>query len=339
MDGSPTEGDRVEGGVPSRQTVNAVGGRLRARDVRVGCHLWTLDDARTVRTTVTGVTSVKVSEVLDVVTDHVTFTVAPDQLLGTPDGWVHARDAEGTVLSWTQARKLNRVRLTMTPGYSLGYFVGATCADGTVGRNYVSLVVNDEDFAVRYAGHLTAATGLTARPEAVTRPSGYLGREVPGFRVRVVSSYLADLMRQYVGGDAHHLRQGFPRVVLRDRETFDGFLDGYGDGDGCRVKTWQARALISANVPFLAELARIIGARFTPRTDKKASRLFVADSWPSRGTFRAEQHPIELRESGWTQVLQVRRRITRDKPYTLYGFRLDPRPGFLINGHLARQPW
>ncbi|MGW5048723.1 hypothetical protein [Streptomyces griseoluteus] len=329
----------MEGGLPSRQTVNAVGGRPRARDVRVGCRLWTLDGDRTVRTTVTGVTTAQAREVLDVRTEHVTFTVAPDQLLGTPDGWVHARDAQDTVLAWTPARKLNRIRLSIAPGYALGYFVGATCADGTVGGNYISLVVNDKEFALRYARYLTSATGLAARLEAVTRPSGYLGREVPGFRVRVVSSYLADLMRQYVGGDAHHLRQAFPRVVLRDRETFDGFLDGYRDGDGCQVNTWPARALISANVPFLAELARIVGARFTPRTDGKASRLFVADSWPSRGTFRAERHPLQLRESSWTQVHQLRSRVTTGKPYTLYGFRLDPRPGFLINGHLARQPW
>ncbi|MFC7940120.1 hypothetical protein ACFU2J_28410 [Streptomyces sp. NPDC057387] len=167
--------------------MNAVEGRLRARDVRVGCRLWMLDGERTVPTTVTAVDTTRAREVVDVVTDRVSFTVAPDQMLGTPD----------------------------KPGYELGHLIGADCADGTVGRNYVSLVVNDESFAERYAACLTAATGLPARLEAVSRPSGYLQRDVPGFRVRVVSSYLADLLRQYVGGDAHHMRQGFPRVVLR----------------------------------------------------------------------------------------------------------------------------
>jgi hypothetical protein len=71
-------------------------------------------------------------------------------------------------------------------------------------------------------------------------------------------------MRQYVGGDAHHLRQRFPRVVLRDIDTFCGFLDGYADGDGFRHKRWAGRTVGSANVPFLAELATVIGARFTP---------------------------------------------------------------------------
>lgn len=326
-------------GLPSNQTVNGVGGRLRARDVKVGCQLWTLDGDRTVRTSVMAVATVKVREVVDIVTDRVTFTVAPDQMLGTPDGWVHARDAEGTVLAWTHARKLRRERLTIKPGYEFGYMIGASCSDGTLGKNYVSLVVNDEEFASRYAACLTAATGLPARLEAVTRPSGYLQREVPGFRVRVVSSYLADAMRQFVGGDAHHMRQGFPRVVLRDRETFDGFLDGYRDGDGFQIKTWPARALISANVPFLVELAQIVGARFTPCTNGKASKLIVADSWPSRGTFKPERHPLQLRESTWAQVHEVRQRNAKDKPFTLYSYHLDPHPGFLVNGHLARQPW
>jgi GTP cyclohydrolase I len=298
-----------------------------------------LDGERTVPTTVKEVTTLRVREVVDVVTDHVTFTVAPDQLLGTPDGWVHARDAEGTVLAWTPARKLCRERLTIKSGYEFGYFLGATCSDGTVGKNYVSLVVNDEGFASRYAACLTATTGLPARPQAVTRPSGYLQRQVPGFRVRVVSSYLADLLRQYVGGDAHHMRQRFPRVVLRDTVTLEGFLDGYADGDGYRPKTWSGRLLVSANAPFLSELAQVVGARFTPRPRGQASHLVVADSWPGRGTFRPEQHSLQLREGSWAQVHEVRRRTTTNKPFILYSYGLDPHPGFLVNGHLARQPW
>lgn len=160
-------GSRWGYGLPSKQTVNGVSGRLQARDVRAGCRLWALDGWRTVQTTVTAVEAVKAREV----------------------------DSEGTVLAWTAARKLCRERLTVTPGYEFGYLLGANCSDGTVGKNYVSLLVNDEGFAARFAACLTAVTGLPARLEAVTRPSGYLKRDVPGFRVRVVSSYLADLMR------------------------------------------------------------------------------------------------------------------------------------------------
>ncbi|MEJ8643120.1 hypothetical protein WKI68_20510 [Streptomyces sp. MS1.HAVA.3] len=239
-------------------------------------------------------------------------------------------------MAWTPPRRLCRTRLTIRPGYEFGYLVGATCADGTVGKNYVSLIVNDEGFAARYAACLTAATGLPARLEPVTRPSGFLQRDLPGFRVRVVSSYLADVLRQYVGGDAHHMRQGFPRVVLKDLATFEGFLDGYADGDGFRHKHWPGRTVVSANVPFLAELAAIIGARFTPLTGK-ASQLVITDRWQRRGTFVAEEHSVHLVERQSATVSEVRpHTATGAKPFTLYTYRLDPHPGFLVNGHLVR---
>ncbi|MGW9369411.1 hypothetical protein ACWGVR_05260 [Streptomyces xanthophaeus] len=325
-------------GLPSRQTVNAVGGRLRACDVQPGDRLWALRDGRTEQTEVVDVQVARTRDLVDVSTDRGTFAAAPDQLLRTPDGWTPARNAVGSPVAWAHARKLNRQRLSVRPGYPLGYLVGATCSDGTVGRNYVSLVVNEEAFAAKYADALTAATGLAARLEAVTRPSGYLGRDVPGFRVRVVSSYLADLLRQYVGGDAHHMRQAFPRVVLADEETFGGFLDGYEDGDGCRIARWPARVLVSSNVPFLAEIAEIVGARFTPRKDGLASHLIVADSWPKRGTFRPEQHRVDLDESQWAEVSAVVPRPPSVKPYGLYGFTLAPHRGFLVQGHLVSAP-
>ncbi|MFF6775305.1 hypothetical protein ACFY8W_17290 [Streptomyces sp. NPDC012637] len=330
-------------GLSSKMLVNLVDGCVQAKNVAPGSAMWTLDGDRTVQTTVVDVAAAKGREAVDVVTDHMTFTASPDLLLSTPDGWTHARDAAGARVAWTPARKLCRERLTIRPGYEFGYFVGATCADGTVHKNYVSLIVNAEDFAVRYAAALRACTGLAARVEAVSRPSGYLKRDVAGFRVRVVSSYLSDLVRQYVSGDPHHMRQRFPRVVLRDVETFRGFMDGYVDGDGCRV-TWgnyEGRVVVSANVPFLREWAPIIGAQFTPEAvPGRASRLYIADRWPSRDTFRPEEHPLQLRESSWVQVREVRPRPALGaKPFTFYSYKLSPHPTFLVNGHLVREPW
>ncbi|MFF5925823.1 hypothetical protein [Streptomyces hydrogenans] len=330
-------------GLASKMLVNLVGGCVQAKNVASGDLMWTLDGDRTVQTTVTGVTVAKARHAVEVVTDRMTFLASPDLLLLTPDGWTYAGDAAGTTVAWTPARKLCRQRLTIRPGYDFGYFVGATCADGTVYKNYVSLIVNDEGFASRYAIALTACTGLSVRLEPVTRPSGYLQRDVNGFRVRVVSSYLSDAVRHYVGGDPHHMRQRFPRVVLRDIATFCGFLDGYVDGDGCRV-TWgayQGRVVASANVPFLREWAPIIGARFTPEAVKgRASRLYIADRWQSRGTFTPEHHPLDPPESSWVQVHEVRPRpALGTKPFTFYGYRLDPYPTFLVNGHLAREAW
>ncbi|WP_314619544.1 hypothetical protein [Streptomyces stackebrandtii] len=327
-------------GLASKQLVNRVGGRVQAKGVARGDALWTLDGDRTVRTTVAGVTVAKARDAVEVVTDHMTFMASPDLLLSTPDGWAHARDCAGAVVAWTPARKLCRERFTIRPGYAFGYFVGATCADGTVGKNYVSLVVNDEAFASRYAEALTACTGLPSRLEAVTCPSGFLKRDLPGFRVRVVSSYLSDAMRYFVGGDAHHARQRFPRVVLRDIDTFNGFLDGYADGDGFHHKSWQGRTIVSANTPFLSDLAVIIGARFTPKRRGLASHLVVSDRWASRGTFAPEYHRIDPPESSWIQVHEVRPRpALGTKPFTFYSYRLSPHPTFLVNGHLVREPW
>jgi len=329
-------------GLSSMMLVNLVAGCAPAKDVAPGGVMWTLDGDRTAQTTVVDVAAVKGREAVDVVTDRMTLTVSPDLLLATPGGWVRAEDAAGRAVAWTPARKLCRERLTIRPGYEFGYFVGATCADGTVHKNYVSLIVNEEDFASRYAAALTACTGLPARLEAVTRPSGYLKRDLAGFRVRVVSSYLSDLMRQYVGGDPHHMRQGFPRVVLRDMETFSGFIDGYVDGDGFRVKQrFAGRIVVSANVPFLREWAEVIGARFTPsKVVGRASRLCIADSWPNRGTYKPEEHPLQLQESSWVQVHEVRPRpALGTKPFTFYSYRLSPHPTYLVNGHLVREPW
>ncbi|MFJ4901241.1 MULTISPECIES: hypothetical protein [unclassified Streptomyces] len=66
-------------GAPSRQTVNSVGGRERAGDVRVGDRLWTLDGDRTVRTTVVGVSAVKARDAVDVVTGRTRGTFRPEQ--------------------------------------------------------------------------------------------------------------------------------------------------------------------------------------------------------------------------------------------------------------------
>ncbi|WOX22936.1 hypothetical protein [Streptomyces solicathayae] len=327
-------------GLSSKQLVNLVEGCAQAKTVVPGQAMWTLDGDRTVQTTVVDVTAVKGRQAVEVVTDHMAFIASPDLLLLTPDGWTHAADAEGATVAWTHARKLCRERLTIWPGYEFGYFVGATCADGTTGKNYVSLVVNEEWFASRYAAALTACTGLPARLEPVTRPSGYLKRDLPGFRVRVVSSYLSDALRHYVGGDAHHMRQRFPRVVLRDIDTFQGFLDGYIDGDGCEKGGGWGRLITSANVPFLIEVASIIGARFTPAKRGLASQLCVSNRWQSRGTFVPEHHPLDPPESSWVQVREVRPRPALGaKPFTFYSYRLEPHPTFMVNGHLVRESW
>ncbi len=68
-------------GLPSKQLVSVVGGARQARNVEVGSKIWSLDGTRTVPTTVVEVAAVKAREVVDVVTDRITFTVASRQEL------------------------------------------------------------------------------------------------------------------------------------------------------------------------------------------------------------------------------------------------------------------
>jgi GTP cyclohydrolase I len=321
--------------VPSMQMVNAVGGQKAARDVRLGDELWTLANGRVQPTRVTRVQARKTRDLVEVRTEEGTFRVTPDHPFATPQGWTEAKDLEGTFVEWTAPRSICRPRHAPTVGYDFGYAVGAICADGTVAKRYVSLVVNDPEYAKRFAVSMERAFDVRAELEPVTRPSGYLGRPVAGWRVRVVSSYVAELIRQYVGGDAHHLRQRFPRAVLSDESTFAGFLDGYVDGDGFRSKHSAGRLVVSSNVPFLIDLSNIIGARFSPSVSG-ASRLYIADSWMRRHGFRQESHRTDLIESRWVPVEEVRPvHAGGTKPFTVYSFTCEPHPTFLVSGHLS----
>lgn len=318
--------------VPSKQIVNRVGGAVPASKVRVGDELWTLSNGTVAETRVDRITRRPTREIVEVQTEQGRIRLTPDHPLATPEGWVEAGGSLGRNVEWTNPRSLHRSPYPPRLGYAFGYVVGATFSDGTVGDRYLSLVVNDRAFAARYAVSLTEAFGVPARLEAVSRPSGYTGRETTGYRVRVVSSYLADLFRLYAGGDAHHMRQRFPRVVLNTKETLRGFVDGYADGDGCKAP--RGRTIVSANVPFLKEMAQVVGARFSPSVGK-ASRLYVTDRWQERHGFPQENHRSTLAESQTAKVLGVRRMPRPDKPYTVYSYSCSPYPTFLVGGHLT----
>lgn len=325
--------------IPSNQLVNVVGGARRARNVAVGDQLWTLHQGKVVPTNVVHVSTRRSYDLVEVETDAGTFQCTADHPFATPTGWVEAGHLNGfSAVEWTNQKALHRDRYPPRTGYQFGYAIGSITADGTVGKRWVSLVVNDKDYAERFARSLEHAFGVNPNVEAVSRPSGFTGRDTRGFRVRVVSSYLADLLRMYVGGDAHHMRQGFPRVVMADEETFAGFLDGYIDGDGYRPTgpngRWS-RYIVSGNQPFLRDLQSIVGGSIGTMSSG-CYRLGVADSWMRKHGFRQEDHRTDLAESDWTRV----RRVTRvgaphRHPFKVYSFMCEPYPTFLVGGHLS----
>jgi GTP cyclohydrolase I len=165
--------------VPSRQLVDVVGGQKRAADVRIGDELWTLDQGRARPTRVTAVTSRKVRSLVEVRTEQGTARVTPDHPFATPEGWVEAQGLKGRFVEWTAPRSLCRPRYAPNAGYEFGYTVGAVCSDGTVAKRHLSLVVNDRDFAKRFAVAAERSFGVRAELEPVVRPSGYGARFSP----------------------------------------------------------------------------------------------------------------------------------------------------------------
>jgi GTP cyclohydrolase I len=229
--------------VPSKQLVNAVEGVKQSSTVKVGDKLWTLDQGHVAETTVSAISSRKTRELVEVTSTEGTFRVTSDHPFATPDGWVEARDLKGKQVEWTFPRSLHRARYQPRMGYRLGYATGAVFSDGSVGERSISLVVNEREFARKFARAMTDAFGVACEIEQVDRPSGILDRRVPASRVRVVSSYLADLFHEWAGGNAHHMHQHFPSVVLNSRESLQGFIDGYVDGDGYRVRNAKVQLL------------------------------------------------------------------------------------------------
>lgn len=311
--------------LPGRQFVNGVDGALPARDVTAGTRLWTLADGRVERTTVVGVTSHQVRRLVEVTTERGRFVVTPDHPFATPDGWREAGDLAGSAVEWTNPRALHRRRWAVRQGHDLGYVIGAVRAGAAVGDRSVSLVVNDEDVAKRFAGSLLHAFGVVAAVEPIGPPSGHPGRPAPAFRVQVVSSELAGLLRPYAGGDADQLR----RTVPGDPGTAEGFLDGYVDVRGGR----DGWAVPGDGVP--GEFAAMAAALFPPRPGHLAAPD-LADAWAVRHGFARASHRTGLAESRWVRVESVRP-LPADgaRPRTVYSFTCEPYPTFLVGGHLS----
>ena len=155
--------------VPSKQLVDAVGGQKRALEVRAGDELWTLVNGRVAPTRVTRVGARRTRELVEVRTEKATFRVTPDHPFATPHGWTEAKDLEGAFVEWTAPRSLHRPRYAPAVGYDFGYAIGTICADGTVSKRYVSLVVNDQEYAKRFAFSMERAFGVHAELEPGAR--------------------------------------------------------------------------------------------------------------------------------------------------------------------------
>lgn len=334
--------------VPSKQLVNAVNGAKPARQVRPGDRLWTLDRGFVKETEVIAVTSRATREMVEVRTVGGSFRVTPDHPVMTEYGWREAQELKaGVPVEWVNPKTLHRAVQEPQPGYALGYVLGATAADGAIddGRR-ICLRVKSERFAIKYCEQFREAFPFSApRVEHVTVPSTFLGKRIPMYRVRVVSSYIGEKFCRWFGLPEEGSRSKtktfkFPKVVTSSQSMMQGFLDGYCDGDGYRRDA--GRVIVSANREFLEDLAQYLGtsvSRVGPGRDE-CFRLYVSDRWHQAGWygkhgFRLERYFYVPVDSTYTRVLEVRRLPVPKKPYTVYSIKCEPYPTFLIGGHLA----
>ena len=329
--------------VPSKQTVNAVDGAKRAADVVVGDKLWTFDEAGAlVETEVVSVGWRRTDELVDIRAGAHHIRLTPNHPVMTPDGWRDAGDLRpGDKLQTFPTRQLCQERYIVQEGYELGYSLGSIGSDGSVqdGRR-ISLVVNDEAFANRFAHCLRMAFGVDPQVEPIMVPSGFLEREIPMFRVRVVSRHIATLVLSWFGGTKATKAFHFPRVVLRSKEMMEGFLDGYCDGDGCWNTSQNdgSRTIISANLGFLSELGAVLGTK--PYVDKRGfGTLHVPAYWIrpdaryAREFVSDETIPLLPPDEHWTEVDAVERVPQGGtKPFRVYSFHCEPYHSFLVGG-------
>jgi GTP cyclohydrolase I len=331
--------------VPSKQIVNAVGGAKPASRVSRGDELWTLDRGFLKRTTVTGVSSRQTRDVVEVSTDRGRFRVTPDHPIMTDAGWREAADLQpGTRVEWVRPQALSRTAHSPQPGYALGYVLGATAADGSVqdGRR-INLTVKSRAFATKYSSLWQEAfPSSRASIQEVIVPSGFLGRAIPMYRVRVVSSEIGERLCRWLGisekGSKSKTRSfRFPKVATSSREMMQGFLDGYCDGDGHRMKC--GRTIVSANHVFLRELGSYLQTPVRTGTDG-TQNIYLSDHWDRPGWygkhgFRQQSDFYVPADSTYVTVQGVRRLRPAKKPTTVYSFKCEPYPAFLVTGHLT----
>lgn len=332
--------------VPSKQLVDAVDRQKPARDVSPGDRLWTLDQGHLKQTEVVAVTSRTTYDIVEVRTGGGVFRVTPDHPIMTDCGWREAHELKpGVLVEWINARSLSREIREPQPGYALGYVLGATAADASIqdGRR-ICLVVRSAEFARKYQAMFSEAfPSSTPRVELVQVPSSFLGRQIPMFRVRVVSRHIGEKLCRWLGVSEKGSRSKtklfkFPRVVTSSREMMEGFLDGYCDGDGHR--NGSGRFVLSANHEFMTELAQYLEGH-VGRASKACYQLYVPDRWAQAGWrgrhgFRRESDFYVPFDSTYVPVVNVRHLPrSKTKPYTIFSFKCEPYSTFLISGHLS----
>lgn len=329
--------------VPGRQVVNAVSGAKRASEIEVGDELWTLSNGFLAKTNVTRVSSRKTHDVVRLRTSKGTIKLTGDHPVKAENGWCEAGNLlPGDRVEWFPPKKLCRETPVVVPGRELGYLLGAVASEGSIqDERRVSVVVGDRGLAERVAAAWQKAFSIEARVEGIQVDSGYLGRKIPMYRVRVVSSYAAEKIGRWlkIPRGCRDKTRGFrfPTVVTASQEMMQGFLDGYIEGDGSRCGT--GNLIITANGAFAKELAGYLQtpvgkARGDIKTVYVSSR-WHEPGWKGKHGFSQQSEWYVPADSEYAEVLSVEPTPECKKPTTVYSFKCEPHPTFLVGGHLT----
>jgi GTP cyclohydrolase I len=151
------------------------------------------------------------------------------------------------------------------------------------------------------------------------------GRAEPTTVVRISSHKVRELVEVTTAGGRFRVTADHPLA------TPEGWMEAK-DVAGTVIEWTDAR---SANLPSPEDLVTVAGARFARRA-APASVPSVADSWQRRHGFPQQTVHTDLIESEWVEVESVRTiEATGTQEYTVYSFKCEPHPTFLIAGHLT----
>lgn len=333
--------------LPGNQLVNSVEGAKRAREIKLNEELWTLEDGCPVKTRVSEISTYKADSIVTVIlTSGKKIRVTVDHPIQTDHGWVEAgRLKPGSLVECVNPQTLSRRRYQLNFNYDLGYVLGAIASDGSIQDNRrVCLEVGERFFVEKFQKALLGAFDLRAKIENIKKPSGFLKKIIPQYRVRFVSSevgmWLIRLLHlpENLGSRSKTKSFHLPQVTLIDKEIMQGFLDGYCDGDGTPCGRSGGFAVLSSNSVFLKELAKVLETPVMKRAiGSSVEAVYVSKNWWKKAWFGKQGYEnrsvsLCLSQSTFVPVKSVE--IVKKKT-KVYAFKCSPHSTFLVSGVLT----
>ncbi|QBD83804.1 hypothetical protein EPA93_47285 [Ktedonosporobacter rubrisoli] len=181
-----------------------------------------------------------------------------------------------------------------------------------------------------------------------TAAGAHVAREiVPGTALWTLVE--GELRQTYVTQVSSHLSWDLVEVVTAKGNfcvtgdhplaTPQGWIEAR-HAQGCLVEWAQIPTTQSASLPALARLgqhtwAGALRGRSILLLAADTAAEPTGESWQEKHGFEQQEHRTSLRESAWVPVEAVRSCGEENGPATVYSWKCEPYPTFLLNGHLT----